>query len=316
MRCLSPIHLNATKSHPAMDVPCGKCVACLTNRRNEWQIRMIYHTRQFPCCFFVTLTYSDDALPVFSLDQYRIWYDHIGYRVDPKISDVIKSKIGKPCFSVQDVQKFIKRLRKSLKKVSLSYFCTAEYGEVLHRPHYHLIIWLDSHLDWSTFKDFVAKSWSPCCESFGRVSVEAPRSLSAVSSYCCKYLLSLAADDYTNFPKQIRPFNLCSRRPAIGFGALNSDLYEYFEASKDNKSYPALSSDLRRYPFPRAFRRKFTADGSSELDLFVQRQKEDADSYFSKFGQYDLTHNETYHSLLKRQKTDIFLSRVKKLNKI
>lgn len=316
MKCLSPIHLNATKSHPAMDVPCGKCVACLTNRRNEWQIRMIYQTRQFPCCYFVTLTYSDDTLPVFSSDHYKIWYDHIGYSVDPEISDVIKSKIGKPCFSIPDVQKFIKRLRKSLAKVSLSYFCTAEYGENLHRPHYHLIVWLDSPLDWSSFKDFVGRSWFSGGEPLGRVSVEAPRSLSAVASYCCKYLLSLAADDYTHYPKQLRPFNLCSRRPAIGFGALTSDLYEYYEASKDNESYPALSSDLRRYPFPRAFRRKFTAEGVSDLDLYVQRQKEDADSYFSKHGSYDLTHDETYKSLLKRQKTDIFLSRVKKLNKI
>lgn len=105
-------------SNPAPDVfvPCGKCLACRLNRRNEWVRRLQVETWTNPDCGFATLTYRDEDLP----------------------------KDYMPC--KHDVQCFIKRLRNVTRDYginigNLKYFIVSEFGSRRGRPHYHGVIY-------------------------------------------------------------------------------------------------------------------------------------------------------------------------------
>lgn len=104
-----------TVSEPDFFVPCGKCDACLEDRRKDWIVRLQCETFTNPLSSFITLTYDNEHLPVDGL--------------------VCKS----------DVQRFIKRLRNvgrdyDISIPSFKYFIGAEYGSRFHRPHYHGIL--------------------------------------------------------------------------------------------------------------------------------------------------------------------------------
>lgn len=91
-------------------VPCGKCVACRIAYSREWSMRLVHEASTSGSSVFLTLTYSDEFLP---LDL---------------------------SLSVSSLQKFIKRLRKRFSDRLIKYFSCGEYGEKSFRPHYHLIV--------------------------------------------------------------------------------------------------------------------------------------------------------------------------------
>lgn len=108
MRCISPIYLHKQ----GLTVPCGHCNFCLANRRADWTFRLKQELRISTSAHFLTLTYSDDEIP-----------------------------IGDDCYSLckRDVQLFAKRLRKS-NGSKLRYYTVGEYGTQTNRPHYHSIM--------------------------------------------------------------------------------------------------------------------------------------------------------------------------------
>lgn len=158
-------------------VPCGKCFACLSNRRAEWTFRLKQELKSSASAAFVTLTYDDEYLPFASN--------------------------GYPMVSKTDVQLFMKRLRKAFEPFKIRYFLVSEYGSNTLRPHYHFILFnhpLDLDLHSS-----VIKAWNKGHVHIGQCT-------GASISYCAKYCLSFAelSKEY------VRPFMLCSRRPGIG----------------------------------------------------------------------------------------------------
>ena len=91
-----------------LTVSCGKCVSCLIERRHDWQKVLYAENMMHSRSCFLTLTFDDIHMPFdFSID-------------------------------VAYVQKFIKRVRKRYK---VRYYHVAEYGEITHRPHHHLILY-------------------------------------------------------------------------------------------------------------------------------------------------------------------------------
>ena len=92
-----------------MIVPCGKCPACLENRRQDWAIRIMEESKNYDFNYFITLTYDENHYP--------------------KDNSVDKRAI----------QLFIKRLRKRL-KAPIKYYCVGEYGTKTRRAHYHVIV--------------------------------------------------------------------------------------------------------------------------------------------------------------------------------
>lgn len=101
-------------------VPCGRCAACLSNRRQDWAIRLKEELKSSTFSLFVTLTYADDETN------------------------------GNLC--KRDIQLFFKILRKAFKR-PIRYYAIGEYGSRTFRPHYHLILF---NIDDA---DLICKSW-------------------------------------------------------------------------------------------------------------------------------------------------------------
>lgn len=88
-------------------VPCGQCIGCRLERSRQWAVRMMHEASLYDENCFITLTYSDEHLPVAgSLDR----------RAFPL---------------------FMKRLRKRFSDVRIRFFHCGEYGGATGRPHYH-----------------------------------------------------------------------------------------------------------------------------------------------------------------------------------
>lgn len=130
-------------------VPCGKCPICVSNRANDWAVRLSHQDKYSSSSYFVTLTY---ALPPLS-------------------------KNGHATISKSHFQDFMKRLRKAEandgNKEKLVYYAAAEYGETNERPHYHMIIFnlKNTHN--------VLKSWTLNGKVIGMVDVQQPKSVAS-----------------------------------------------------------------------------------------------------------------------------------------
>lgn len=91
----------------ALTLPCGQCIGCRLERARQWAVRCVHEAQLHEHNQFVTLTYRDEALPHDGSLRYR------------------------------DFQLFMKRLRRRFRGSRIRFFMCGEYGEQLHRPHYH-----------------------------------------------------------------------------------------------------------------------------------------------------------------------------------
>lgn len=186
MDCLKPVRLTKNldpRVYPrGIEVPCGKCMNCRIQRRREWTLRLTHELEYYQKATFLTLTYSDEYLPLNPLGPI------------PASGTLRKT----------DLQKFWKRLRKTLSKGSLHgkyygphpirrirYYACGEYGDKNDRPHYHAIVFGINPE--GSDKASVMDAW-PYCDwsqkkiiegSFGTVT---PSSISYVASYINKKL--------------------------------------------------------------------------------------------------------------------------------
>lgn len=99
-----------------MYVGCGKCGACLHNRRTDWSFRIKEEAKYSSSCYFTTLTYDNSVVPF----------------TDNLLLNLDKSH----------VQAFNKKLRRQQEKYTdqkYRFFCVGEYGSKFFRPHYHII---------------------------------------------------------------------------------------------------------------------------------------------------------------------------------
>lgn len=143
-----------TRERFLLQVPCGHCAQCATNKSNEWYFRSYHETLD-------TLNASESSYILFDTLTYR-------NACLPHLSDFVTVPRGcdYPCFSKRDLQLFNKRLRKRLNKYhcSYTYFITSEYGtddKHTHRPHYHLLLYCrDGKIDSLSMSRLIAESWT------------------------------------------------------------------------------------------------------------------------------------------------------------
>lgn len=169
-----------------IQVPCGKCFACLAKRRQDWVFRLENEFRQSTTSWFITLTYDDEHLP--------------------------KDNLGKK----DHVQRFLKRLRKKYSPMCseshpIRYFAVSDYGGQFGRIHYHMLLF-NFPLTGLRYRDlsrYLEEIWQNGIVDVGRVT-------SKSINYVCKYVLK--SPTTTDTPKT---WMLCSRRPGIGSNYLS-----------------------------------------------------------------------------------------------
>lgn len=113
MDCLNPFYVKDQGFY----APCRQCPACKKKRISEWTIRMLdeYSSWKGRACF-LTLTYENKYLENYSLDH-------------------------------RDVQLWLKKIRKYT-GLRLRYYCAGEYGKKTQRPHYHVVLYGMSPLEY------------------------------------------------------------------------------------------------------------------------------------------------------------------------
>lgn len=164
MQCLNPITIPTRSKYISLvysqkllqQVPCGQCVACETNRHNEWYFRTM---SEFESCskskgyvLFDCLTYREDSIP------------RIGDYFDAP--EPLKNAY---CFDFQQVTNWKKLLRIRLERAGyhvkdkLKFFIAAEYGTEkgkTHRVHYHLLLFVyNSFVSPATLSRYISDTW-------------------------------------------------------------------------------------------------------------------------------------------------------------
>lgn len=182
MLCEHPWHkkgVNDVFGDP-IDIPCGKCPACIVNKQQELVDRMLCEYNLHNQFSFVTLTYDDSHL-------------HISQR----------SK--KPTLCREDLHKYLDVIKHYKALPKFSYFAAGEYGDKFSRPHYHVIFF---GLDYIQHKKFLDSHWK-------HGSIKVLPVTSSAFRYVSKYISSPSAKetflDYGVEP----PFHLMSK----SFGA-------------------------------------------------------------------------------------------------
>lgn len=206
MACISPIQIKQKGIRHI--VPCGRCVFCLEEKRNQWSFRLQKELRYSKTACFLTITYEEENLPL--VDYY---------------GSVLPS-LHKP-----DHQKFMKRLRKRQtqidhkkgnfhyeRKVSKSglsyqsivydgdpirYFMTGEYGSKMHRPHYHYILF-------NLYNEVLSKIEETWKGGFIKVGTVTDASI----HYVTKYLIT--DHHHEDDDPRVKPFSEMSRNPGLG----------------------------------------------------------------------------------------------------
>lgn len=216
--------LEDLKKGRIITIPCGKCIGCRLDYARHWADRLILEYKANPKAVFVTLTYNNDHLPV--REKEGVYY-----------STLVK----------KHVSRFIKNLRsrKEFKDTAVRFFASGEYGEKLHRCHYHLIIfgfdldylkevseliyrghnelkqiyWQCPLLDsiWTSPRlEKVDGEWKYVYEPLGFVQVS--ETSYETMSYVARYSLKKAKGDMWTADKPIeKEFSLMSRMPGIGY---------------------------------------------------------------------------------------------------
>jgi len=185
-----------------LSLPCGRCIGCRLERSRQWAVRIVHESKLSDENSFLTLTYDEEHLP--------------------------KNK----SLSVEDCQRFLKRLRKKLYPQKVRFFLCGEYGEKLKRPHYHAILFGYDPRDKIPISDgthplfespFLTETWGKGSVILGSVTFE---SAAYVANYATKKITGKPAAEHY---RGLRPeFLLMSRRPGIGrswFEKFQSDVY-------------------------------------------------------------------------------------------
>lgn len=179
MQCISPINIrDPSDPKHRISVPCGRCYACLSNKRTSWTYRLLQETKHSMTSKFITLTYDDANVPL--------------------------NEMGEMVLSKTDVQLFMKRFRKKIEPFKVRYFYVGEYGGKFRRPHYHLLLFNYPLNHRDLFADLCG-AWSKGNVFVGEVT-------QASIHYVAKYVIARMDKDKYVVP----PFMRCSNKPGIG----------------------------------------------------------------------------------------------------
>lgn len=236
-KCLNPNKVVNPYTHESMVVPCGKCKACILAKNSRYAFQCDLESYTAKHTVFVTLTYSNEYLPVlrpfltngdleksgFERNSYSLLDNETGELLgdlDILSSDLklLQRKFNLcgdiPYLRKYDLQLFLKRFRyyvsKQFPSEKIRYYAVGEYGPVHFRPHYHVLLFLQSDQALSLCSEFVSKAWT-----YGRVDCQLSKG--KCSSYVAGYVNSSVLVPEIFKIRALRPFNVHSQKLGQGF---------------------------------------------------------------------------------------------------
>jgi hypothetical protein len=255
-------------------VSCKKCIGCRLDYSLMWGARVYHEAQMFEDNSFITLTYSDDKLPL----DLSLNYDHY--------------------------QSFMKRFRAyaesrahykrfGFKRQKIRFFMAGEYGDEFGRPHFHACIFNYDFVDkyyWKSSNgfplycsDFLSQLWSDKdgvsfgFSSIGSVTLE---SAAYVARYCVKkrggaiapeYYRRLHIDEDTGEILDVydlQPeFSHQSTNPGIGF-----EWYKKF-AKTDVYVQDHVSIEGKKIAVPAYYDKNFKIEHGGEFEEIRAKRK-------------------------------------------
>lgn len=179
--CTRPITLTRLSKHGTSSqytVPCGKCAECRAKYQSEFAAQCVLAAKQAGSMWFYTLTYRNDCVP-----HQRGVDDLTGEEYD--------------CLSLRrkDVQGVLKQFRTNFARanngarIQFKMVFFGEYGDLTHRPHYHLLVFGLDAKNASALADLWRKKYGfvdykeiPC------INTDGSSGFVAVSKYVSKYV--------------------------------------------------------------------------------------------------------------------------------
>lgn len=178
---------------------------------------------------------------------------------------------------VDVLQKFFRRLRKSVSPNKVRYFACGEYGEQNGRPHYHAAVFGHAFSDrFARVREnpplyrsaLLEELWTDRDRSLGHSSVGelTYQSAAYVARYVMKKLTGLRAEEYGG---KKPPFVVMSLKPGIGA--------TWFDSFKDDV-FPAdeIVHDGRRHRVPRYYDKLFGDLCDEELERIKAKREVEA----------------------------------------
>lgn len=252
-----------------IEVPCGHCPQCKDIKRLSWFVRLYYQWKHCEelggFALYETFTYNNSHVP-----RCLVEYDIIHQQ-------------GILCYSVRDIQLYMKRLRKRLNSIypdvdlnnKVKYFFAMEFGGKTHRPHYHPLFFVETpEIDKFVFKRECENLWHENgFTKAGKLNsgfVCHVGGLSYVAKYVCEdiyedeYLRNLEHKllkmgfDKEQF-KDIYPRVICSKN--LGISALEYDLNNDLQNFLEGSIYlPDKDEIIKNYKLPLYYERKMFYD--------------------------------------------------------
>lgn len=266
-------------------IPCGKCLGCYLERARDKAVQLSlekmnpeYKENE---CWFLTLTYEDDYLPIHSY------------------VDGITGEIFSGCSTeLRDLQNWIKKLRDNHPTKNIRYMAAREYGSHTLRPHYHLIIfglpldtelfakignnangdplWTTPQLDnmkskdcWSVRRplgDRSAKMYKAGNVTVGEVTFQS-------ISYVARYTMKKANKDYnSDWWYQSQGLDIEGISQSQDLGKWYYDLHKHEIYEKD--LVPVLGKNGSFSRPPRSFDRLYKREFPKEFEKVIEKRKE------------------------------------------
>lgn len=246
------------------NIPCGQCITCRLEKSRSWATRCVHEAKFHKENCFITLTYKET----------------------PKGGTLKKTHL----------QKFFKRLRKSIYPKKISYYACGEYGDKFDRPHYHAVIfghdfghskisqtpsssllsdlakWEENsgkltELDSSAYgtiyqSEQLNKLWKHGHSSVAEFSWE---TAAYVARYCMKKVNGAKKEEHYN--GKVPEFATMSKRPAIGLKFIEK---YYPEIYNNNHVYV----DGRKLKIPKYYDKWLEKTHPEYYDTIKQKREE------------------------------------------
>ncbi|UVP76222.1 hypothetical protein NXW19_20430 [Bacteroides ovatus] len=214
----------------SMVVPCGHCQACTLAKNSRYAFQCDLESYTAKHTLFITLTYANRFIPrAMFVDSIERPYGcdlidkETGEILGPAdlTEDERTNLLNKfylfgdvPYLRKTDLQLFLKRLRYYVTKQKPSekvrYFAVGEYGPVHFRPHYHLLLFLQSDEALQICSENISKAWT-----LGRVDCQVSKG--QCSNYVASYVNSSCTIPKVFKASSVCPFNVHSQKLGQGF---------------------------------------------------------------------------------------------------
>lgn len=258
-----------------MLIPCGQCIGCRIRQREDWTTRIELEARDYPKeeVWFITLTYDDDHVPGMIVKTGEIMRK-VQYTWKPGEKRPSSVQI----LLYEDIQKFLKRLRKAYKS-KLRYFVAGEYGEQTARPHYHMILygWKPTDLE-NLYKihhnGYYTSKWLAELWGMGQIQIAqaVPETYRYVAGYVTKKMYEIDGKKANVYYElgQTKPFACMSLKPGLG-----DNYYQEHKAEIWRQGYIQCTNG-KKAQIPRYYEKQMEAENPERLWRIKQNRQKNA----------------------------------------